>query len=258
MTPTRTETDETGTNETGPNETGTNETGIDETLTPLAVGSAQIVLIDDHPLLAAALQDRLQAEDLTVAVVDPQDWNTVVRSVAACRPELVVLDLGLPVDGGGLGLIAPLTSIGAKVAVLTGEADHVLWARCSAAGAEVILSKAEPLEDITWSIGQLLNGQPVKPHQRTELAQLHRAVQRERAERRAGFDQLSERERQVLAGLMAGQGASQLAERDVVSIQTIRSHIKRVLSKLGVNSQLAAVARANACGWESDQPDWSN
>ncbi|MGI9598014.1 MAG: response regulator [Acidimicrobiales bacterium] len=214
------------------------------------LGGVDVVLVDDHPLLSTALRDRLQTEGHSAAVAELRDCAVLISTIVACRPALVVLDLGLPVDGGGLGLIQPLVSAGLKVAVLTGEADRMLWARCSAAGAEVILSKAEPLDEITWSIGRLLCDQSVRPHQRIELADIHRTLQREQAEKQVGFDQLSEREGEILAGLMAGHDARQLAERDVLSIQTIRCHIKSVLAKLGVNSQLAAVARANASGWE--------
>ncbi len=74
--------------------------------------------------------------------------------------------------------------------------------------------------------------------------------------RRRGFDNLSDRESQVLGGLMEGMSPAVLAERDFVSVQTVRTQIKNVLSKLGVNSQLAAVARAYEAGWNpNDQPE---
>ena len=229
---------------------------------PAAGTTPDVVLIDDHPLLAFGLARQLEAggrrveiADVTAgrtagdAAGDAADRDRLLAAVIGRRPSLVVLDLGLPVDGGGLALVEPLVAAGPTVAVLTGEADRLLWARCAAAGAAVVLSKAEPLDDLTLAIDRLLRGDVVRPHQRPELDALLRAAEAERARALAGFDQLSHRERQVLAGLLAGHGPSQLADRHGVSVETARSQTKSVLRKLGVSSQLEAVARAVAAGW---------
>ncbi len=222
----------------------------------MAVGVVSlVVLVDDHPLLATAFRLQLQAAGHDVELVDPGSRDHLIDDVVAHRADLVVLDLGLPFDGGGLSLVEPLVGAGVRVAILTGESDRSLWARCSAAGAEVILGKDEPLDTLIEAIGRLLHGLPVRPHQRAELAELYRVYRAERERRRAGFEDLSKRERQILAGLVAGRGPNQLAECDFVSVQTIRTQIKSVLRKLDVNSQLEAVARATACGWRADDND---
>ncbi len=69
-------------------------------------------------------------------------------------------------------------------------------------------------------------------------------------ERLAPFRALSPREQAVLAGLLAGDSAETIAHRSYVSLATVRSQIRAVLLKLGVNSQLAAVALAREAGWE--------
>ena len=66
------------------------------------------------------------------------------------------------------------------------------------------------------------------------------------------FAVLTEREKFVLAELMEGHGAEQIAKAAVVSISTVRSQIKAILQKLGVNSQLAAVAMARRAGWSPE------
>jgi DNA-binding NarL/FixJ family response regulator len=55
----------------------------------------------------------------------------------------------------------------------------------------------------------------------------------------------------VLAGLYDGLAADAIAERDYVSLPTVRSQIRGILQKLGVNSQLAAVASARNAGWSN-------
>ena len=65
------------------------------------------------------------------------------------------------------------------------------------------------------------------------------------------FDDLTEREQSVLAELMEGHCAEEIAKAAFVSISTVRSQIKAILQKLGVNSQLAAVALTRRAGWSS-------
>ena len=116
-----------------------------------------------------------------------------------------------------------------------------------------MLTKDEPLEDLIEQIDRLARGENVKPHQRAELASEYRQVEAERTARLETFDRLSEREGQVLGALMTGLSPAALAQRDFVSVQTVRTQIKSVLAKLGVNSQLAAVARAHEAGWAAPE-----
>jgi DNA-binding NarL/FixJ family response regulator len=60
---------------------------------------------------------------------------------------------------------------------------------------------------------------------------------------------LTSREQRVLAGLVDGLSAEQIAEEHFVALTTVRSQIRSILQKLGVRSQLAAVAMANRSGW---------
>jgi DNA-binding NarL/FixJ family response regulator len=68
-------------------------------------------------------------------------------------------------------------------------------------------------------------------------------------EQTAPFEQLSLREKDVLRELIAGKSVEMIARDWVVSIATVRTQVRGVLTKLGVNSQLAAVAKAGAAGW---------
>ena len=77
----------------------------------------------------------------------------------------------------------------------------------------------------------------------------HRATQRSAL---SPFEQLTQREREVLALLIDGLAAEEIAETRYVALTTVRSQIRSVLRKLGVRSQLAAVARASRAGWTFD------
>ena len=82
---------------------------------------------------------------------------------------------------------------------------------------------------------------------RIERASLRRAL--------SPFEQLTIREREVLAALVDGLSADEIAETQYVALTTVRSQIRSVLQKLGVRSQLAAVAHANRVGWKPASRD---
>lgn len=67
------------------------------------------------------------------------------------------------------------------------------------------------------------------------------------------FDRLSARERQVLSALMRGETAGEISRQSFVSLTTVRSQIRSILIKLGVSSQLAAVALAYRSGWSGER-----
>ena len=79
-------------------------------------------------------------------------------------------------------------------------------------------------------------------------------VDERRQERLELFDALTEREQVVLAELIEGHCAEDIAKAAFVSISTVRSQIKAILQKLGVSSQLAAVAMARRAGWSFESP----
>jgi DNA-binding NarL/FixJ family response regulator len=67
------------------------------------------------------------------------------------------------------------------------------------------------------------------------------------------FEQLSPREQEVLLAMMGGKMARDICKQAYVSLPTVRSQIRSILSKLGVNSQLAAVVLAYQSGWPPDK-----
>lgn len=213
------------------------------------VDICRLVVVDDHPLLALGLKTHLELTGLHVDVIDPVASTDVVTDILAHDSDLALVDLDLPFEQGGLGLTKALVAAGRRVAVLTGSSDRTMWARCLEAGALVVLTKDEPLDDLVRQVRSLTEGTPVKPHQRAELLGEYKRLEAERAHATRGFDELSDREAEVLSGLMEGLSPAQLAERDFVSVQTVRTQVKSVLSKLRVNSQLAAVVRAFEAGW---------
>jgi DNA-binding CsgD family transcriptional regulator len=102
-----------------------------------------------------------------------------------------------------------------------------------------VLDGDQPFDPLAATLDRLLR--LARPGQ--DAAQLA-AKLRQREEEALRFARLTHRERDVLAGMLTGLSAAEIAEAQRVSMATVRSHIRAVLTKLGVSSQLAAVALA--------------
>lgn len=202
-------------------------------------------------MLAGTLALALRLRGLEVQAVAGPSVDAVVDLVRELVPVLVLLDLDLgdPL-GDGVEMVAPLTAAGARVLIVSGVTDRARLGACIEAGAVGIVAKHAGFERLVEAVLRSADGRPVLPEDERQalLADL-REGRRADQERLAPFAALSPRELAVLARLVAGDSAESIAERSFVSVATVRSHIRAILLKLGVNSQLAAVAVAHDAGW---------
>jgi DNA-binding NarL/FixJ family response regulator len=186
----------------------------------------------------------------SVSVAPCGSYDEILAEAAAVRPTLVVLDLDLDGAGYGYDLIGPLRALGAEVLVLTGTTDRIELARCLEAGALGIASKAEGFSSVLEQIRRTAGGETVTPvTHRTQLLADLAAHRRADERRRAPFEALSARERDVLRQIVEGHQAATIATASFVSLATVRTQIRSILLKLDVTSQVAAVAMARQGAW---------
>lgn len=179
-----------------------------------------------------------------------------LRDVAGWGPDLALLDADSIERSTCLQCLAVLREERVPVAVMGDGSDLSMLGECVEAGAACVVDKASPIARLTGDIARLLSGEVVLDEEsRRRLTGSARREERARRARLAPFDVLTRREQQVLAELMDGHGADAIARRASVSTSTVRSQIKAVLQKLGVNSQLAAAAMASQAGWQLDSDD---
>ena len=194
-------------------------------------------------MLAEALALSLSARGYVCSVAALDGPISVVAEAAQQRSALVLLDLDL---GGydGLDLVAGLRATGARILVVTGYTDEPRLAECIALGASGWVSKTEPFERLIEAAELAMRNRPLfgaaRQEQLRELGHISLMNERDLKRRMA---QLTQREREVLEALANGESAEKIAADLVVSIGTVRSHIRGILTKLGVSSQLAAVAK---------------
>jgi len=210
--------------------------------------SAPVLIVDDHELVGASLLLSLRAEGLEAHLVCRVDADGVLSVMARLRPGVALLDLDLGRDErgrrlDGVELVGPLTAARWKVIILSGSSDRVGIGAALDAGALAWVPKNAPLPALLAAVRAAQEGRPVMAaERRDQLIAWSRRLTAERDALTAKLARLSQREREVLAMLAQGRRAQAVAEHFVVSLATVRTQIRAVLSKLEVSSQLEAVA----------------
>lgn len=213
----------------------------------------RILLVEDHAVLAQSLLLGLRAEGHTAEAVDDPTPERALDRARAFGPDLVLLDLDLGTEHSGLDLIGPLRELGARVLVVTGTHNRASLGASLESGAEAVFRKEDPFDRLLEAIAAVGRGEEAMPvTRREELLREMRDLRAARREVEEVFARLTEREAAVLAGLVAGHSADAIAADHHVSLATVRTQIRGILTKLDVSSQLAAVAMAREAGWPWD------
>lgn len=200
-----------------------------------------IDIVEDNPRLSAALKERLGAEDdFHIRSVFP-DGESALERVPQAPPDVLVVDLNLPgIDG--VGLIARLkdTAPQTHFLVLTMYEDTGRIFDALKAGATGYLLKRAKASELAEAIRQIhAGGAPMSPSIARQVVQSFRNTPQNAADD-AG---LSPREREVLEHLSRGELYKEIAASLDLSIDTVRSHIRKIYEKLQVHSRSQAVAK---------------
>lgn len=206
----------------------------------------RVALVDDHRLMAQSLGLALQEAGYEAVLIHPE--ADVAAQVRAWRPDVLLLDLDLG-QLSGLDLLPELRTV-CPVVVVTAETDTACWGACIIAGAAGVVSKSGPIDAVVTAVVAVLDGRPaVAEDDKLRWLRAHEHQTREQERNLAPFRRLTQREEQVLAAVLDGQPAAEIARTAVVSEATVRTQIRAVLTKLGVGSQLQAAALAHRVGW---------
>ena len=214
-----------------------------------------VLLVEDHAVLAFTLGEAMRAQGIVVTAPPLDSPDLVLETARTLSPDVVLLDLDL---GGAIGdgrtLLPGLAELDCRIVVFTGVMDWIRIGDCLELGATDFVIKSEPFTTLLAAIEEAAaGGTRLRSSQRERLLdQLHRHRAGER-ERTALLDQLTVSELRVLAGMMQGSKAEVIAAECGVAEATVRSQIRGVLTKLGVASQLAAVAVARQAGWDEQR-----
>jgi DNA-binding NarL/FixJ family response regulator len=214
---------------------------------PSVGGHYPVVVIDDHELFSTALTMALRGQGLAADAVPVGDLGGLLDGPRA-QAGLVVLDLDLGRDDQGtyrhgLDFVGRLRERNWSVLVVSGSVDQPGVAAAIAGGAIGSVPKSSSFEVLLRTIITAARGEPVMSEvEHREWVDRHRRYLARERELSRRLARLSRREREVLELLAEGQRAAAIAERLVVSMPTVRTQIRSILTKLDVSSQLEAVA----------------
>jgi DNA-binding NarL/FixJ family response regulator len=200
----------------------------------------RVLIADDHPVVREGVRSLLEtAADLTV-VGEAGDGIEAVRLAAELSPDVVLMDLRMPVMGG----IEAIEQIKARdprvgVVILTTYDDDELIVRGLRAGARGYLLKDAGREAIFAAIRGACTGGLALPQ-----ALADRVVARLSSPGVKGGEALSPRELEVLGMIAQGAGNKQIARKLRIAERTIKAHVKSVFNKLAVTTRAQAVAVA--------------
>ena len=219
------------------------------------MSDVRVLLVEDHELLAQSLCVALTARGVPAEVAPLSNASQLVALVEALRPRVVLLDLDLGPDfGDGAGLIARFSNLRSSVLIVSGTPDPLRIAAAIELGAAGYVHKSQPLDQLLATVLALLAGDSVlPPAERDEMLARLRRHRTGQAAVRARFERLTKREQQVLRQLGDGHSVDEIATAWVVAPATVRSQVRGILTKLGVGSQLAAVAQARVSGWLAEE-----
>lgn len=206
----------------------------------------RILIVDDHMVFAQALQAVLGFEpDLEVVGLVNDGFRAVVEAERT-SPQVVLMDYRLPGQNGAQAARAikgrqPRT----QIVMLTSFPDPEVLMECLQAGVSGFLSKEKAVEDVISAVRLAHAGE-----MRIPVGTLNRLLAKLEGKGARGeggtfeADKLTARELEVLRLLASGAGNEVIAERLVISANTVRTHIQNIMSKLGVHSKLEAVTTA--------------
>ncbi|MFJ7213914.1 response regulator transcription factor [Amycolatopsis sp. NPDC098790] len=202
----------------------------------------RVLLVEDHDMVAEALQQALDRADGITVVGRARSRTEAVADTREHEPDVVLLDRRLA-DGDALGVVGELGETGARVLVLTGDATPLVAVQVAKAGGAGLLLKSSQLGVLESAVRDVAAGGVVFD---PEL--LPDIFDRLTGRTPARGAELTARERETLDLLAEGATTEEIGARLGISRNTTRNHVQRVLEKLGARSKLEAVAVARREG----------
>ena len=198
--------------------------------------TVRLVVVDDHPVVRAGIVGLLAGEPDIEVVGEAADGAQAVEMATRLVPDVVLMDLRMPVlDGAGAtGQILALTPEVRVVVLTTYETDTDIL-RAVEAGATGYLLKDAPRDDLVEAVRAAARGQTVLAPSvaRRLVTQL-----------RNGAERLTPRELEVLAGVARGGSNAQIGAELFIGEATVKTHLLRIFAKLGVDDRTRAVTVA--------------
>jgi DNA-binding NarL/FixJ family response regulator len=211
-----------------------------------------VLVVDDQELLRTAFSSLIDAEDDLAVVGRAGDGRRAVELAASLSPDVVVMDVRMPVMDGieaTRQITGDRDAQSPRVLILTTfDLDEYVF-EALLAGASGFALKSRPLDELLSAIRTVAAGDALLAPSVTRRLIAH-FTSRARAPSTAhrGLEELTEREREVLSLVAHGLSNAELAEMLHVSLPTAKTHVSRILTKLGARDRTQLVILAYELG----------
>lgn len=206
----------------------------------------RIVIADDHPIVRRGLRTVISTQTDMELVGEAENGKQVVQVVNVVMPDLVIMDLQMPVQDG-IAAIRDLEEAGstARIVVLTSFPDDARVIAAIKAGATALLLKDSSPKELLDAIRRAHRGESVLyPIIATKVL----LEIKQPSKLPSDMEPLTPREMQVLGFLALGMTNSEIAEQLNVSVRTVNTHVRTILDKLHLTNRTQAALFAKSKG----------
>lgn len=219
----------------------------------------RILLADDQTLIRAGFRALLDAEPDMEVVAEAGTGRETVRLAARDKPDVILMDIRMPDDDGLTAtrrILADPTLSGTRIIILTTfELDEYIAEAVRAGAAGFLVKDTEPAELIR-AVRVVHDGDALLSPSVTRRIMAQMASQSRAAGKVIPLEQVTEREREVLALVGEGLNNAEIAERLFITPLTAKTHVSRIMTKLMVRDRSQLVVLAYESGLV--RPGWSS
>ncbi len=199
-----------------------------------AGGQIRILTVDDHPLLREGIAAIVATEPDMIVVAEAGNGREAIELYRVHRPDITLMDLQMPLMSGTDAIAAIRVDFPhARIIVLSTYSGDAQAVRALNAGASGYLLKSMVRKELAETIRSVHAGKKrIPPEVAIKMAEHH------------SDDALTGREIEILRQVAAGNANKTIADHFSISEQTVKAHMRSILSKLGANGRTHAVTIA--------------
>jgi len=208
-----------------------------------------LLVADDHAVVRAGLVSLLREQPGIEVVGEAENGVDCVRLAERLRPDVVLMDLAMPVLNGIEATREIVRGTSARVLMLTGyDTDEYVY-QAIRAGASGYLLKDSPATELAHAVRVIAAGEALlAPSVTRRLIEQFAAGAAAVPIQGRTLDRLTEREREVLTTVARGLSNAEIAAALVIAEQTVKTHVSRILTKLGLRDRAQLVVAAYESG----------
>lgn len=198
----------------------------------------KILLCDDHAVVRMGLRILLDSHPQLTVIEEASEGSEAIRISLSLKPDVVIMDLSMPLGKDGLSATEELNKLlpDTAVLILTMHEDEAYLYRAIQAGASGIVLKSAPHDELISAIFSAHQGDTyIYPSAMKRL--FNEFLATVDGENTDTFDRLSEREKEVLILIAKGFSNKEIGEQLFISVKTVESHRSNLMSKLKMRTR---------------------